>query len=98
MNIADSEKLMFKPFLMATMLVGCKSGSLSSCVAPCVSGRVVAADTGQPLADAKVRRVNPNASQNVDEPAKGGQLMQQSPSAFTDQQGKFVLDAEMALT
>ena len=82
---------------MALLLAGCKSGSMSSCVSPCVAGRVVAADTGQPLAGAKVHRVN--ATQNVDEPAKGGQLMQDTtPVAVADEDGKFVLDAEMALT
>jgi len=35
----------------------------------------------------------------VDEPAKGGQLMEQSPVvAVTDGDGTFLLDAEMALT
>jgi len=84
--------------MMALLLAtsGCKSGSFSSCVSPCVTGRIVAADTGQPLAGAKIRRVKP--SQNTDETAKGAQLMEQSPVAVSDDQGKFVLDAEMALT
>ena len=83
--------------LLAASLAGCKSGSMSSCVSPCVAGRVVAADTGQPLPGAKVHRVN--ATQNVDEPAKGGQLMQDAtPVAVADQNGNFVLDAETALT
>jgi hypothetical protein len=83
--------------LMAGTLTACKSGSLSSCVSPCVAGRVVAADTGQPLAGAKIHRVK--ATQNVDESAKGGQLMEQAPVlAVTDGDGAFILDAEMALT
>jgi hypothetical protein len=87
----------FKNSLLAVILLtGCKSASLSSCVSPCVTGRVVAADGGQPLTDARIRRVNPGASQ-AEEPARGGQLMAQSPSVYTDQQGNFTLGAEMAL-
>lgn len=82
---------------MAASLLGCKTGSLSSCVSPCVAGRVVAADTGQPLPGAKIHRVTPN--ENVDEPPRGAQLMAPStPVVVADENGKFVLDAEMALT
>lgn len=92
------EMTRFKNSLLAVVLLaGCKSGSLSSWVAPCVTGRVVAADTGQPLAGAKIRRVNPGASQS-DEAAKGSQLMAQSTSVYADQHGGFMLDAEKALT
>ena len=84
-------------FFAVLLLAGCKSGSLSSWVAPCVTGRVVAADTGQPLSGTRLRRVNPGASQ-PDESAKGSQLMAQASSVYTDEQGNFTLDAEKALT
>jgi hypothetical protein len=59
---------------------------------------VLAADTRQPVADVKVRRVNPAAQANYDEPAKGGQRLDSVSGAQTDAQGRFVLDAERDLT
>jgi len=63
-----------------------------------VTGRVLAADTRQPIADVKIKRVNPTASQNYGEPARGGQRMESIPGAWTDARGEFVLDAERDLT
>jgi hypothetical protein len=63
-----------------------------------VTGRVLAADSRQPIAGVKVKRVNPNANQNYDDPAKGGQKLESIPGGWTDAQGRFVLDAERDLT
>jgi len=63
-----------------------------------VTGRVLAADTGQPIANVKVKRVNPTANQNYDDPAKGGQKLESAGGVRTDRQGRFILDAERALT
>ncbi len=79
-------------------LVGCKSVLVSSYISPRVTGRVLAADTRQPIADAKVKRVNPTANQNYNDPARGGQRMESVASAQTDRQGRFVLDGERDLT
>jgi hypothetical protein len=71
---------------------------VSSYISPRVTGRVVAADTRQPIPDVKVKRVNPDANQNYDDPARGGRKMESFPAARTDAQGRFVLDAERDLT
>jgi hypothetical protein len=84
--------------LVAVALAGCQSTSFSTYVSPRVTGRVLAADTRQPVADVKVRRVNPAAQANYDEPAKGGQRLDSVSGAQTDAQGRFVLDAERDLT
>src|SRR5208337_2846252 len=57
--------------LAAVVLVGCQSTSFSSYLSPRVTGRVLAADTRRPVADVKIRRVNPAANQDFDDPAKG---------------------------
>jgi hypothetical protein len=84
--------------LSAVALAGCKSVSVSNYISPRVTGRVIAADTGQPIPNVKVKRVNPAADQDFDDPAKGGQKMQSAGGVRTDQQGKFMLDAERDLT
>jgi len=76
--------------LLLLIVAGCRSGEFTHYVAPEITGRVLAADTHQPLANATVRRVgasNTSSSQQV----KGGQLMMQSDGAQTDADGKFVL-------
>ena len=83
---------------MAAILTGCKSASLSSYTAPRVTGRVVAADTGQPLANVRIQRINPAASQDDPVSAKGGQRLESAASVRTDAEGRFVLEAERALT
>ena len=82
----------------AIALVGCQSVSFSTYVSPRVIGRVLAADSREPIADVKVRRVNPAAPGNYDDPYKGGQRLSAVSSARTDAQGRFVLDAERDLT
>jgi hypothetical protein len=79
-------------------LSGCQSFTVSSYISPRVTGRVLTADTRQPIADAKVKRINPTANQNCVDPARGGQRMEPMPGTWTDAQGKFVLDAERDLT
>ena len=80
--------------LMAIAAVGCQSGTGSYYVSPQVTGRVVAADTRQPLADATVRRVVPVQTAGEDTPPKGAQLLVQPAGVRTDADGRFVLEAE----
>jgi hypothetical protein len=82
----------------ALALTGCKSVLVSTYISPRVTGRVLAADTRQPIANVKVKRVNPAATQNYDDPTKGGQRMESAGGVRTDPQGKFILDAERDLT
>jgi hypothetical protein len=84
--------------LAVAVLAGCKSAPFSSYTSPRVTGRVLAANTGQPLANVRVRRINPSATYNYDAPPKGGQRLESAASVRTDVQGRFVLDANRALT
>jgi hypothetical protein len=88
--------------LFAVALVGCKSGEFADYVFPRVTGRVIAADTRQPLADVKVRRGALNQNQNNYSdpfgPPKGGQIMERTPAVRTDADGRFVLDSERVLS
>jgi hypothetical protein len=80
--------------LLATAtLVGCKSGRFSEYVSPRVTGRVLDADTRQPLADARVRRALPDRPPDMDGRAHGGQLLERTPAVRTDQEGRFVLES-----
>ena len=82
--------------LVALALTGCKS--VSTYISPRVTGRVLAADTRQPIAQVTVKRVSPTADQNYGDPAKGGRKMESAGGVRTDQQGRFILDAERDLT
>jgi hypothetical protein len=78
----------------AVALAGCRSGEFSCYVSPRVTGRVLAADTHQPLAEVQIRRVMPYQRGNGDEPEKGGQIMENSWSLATRPDGTFVVDSE----
>ena len=83
--------------LAAAALAGCKSHPLSPYVSPRVTGRVVAADTGQPLGGVRIttgRRPDARST----EPPKGGQVMASQPPVQTDRDGRFVLESERVLT
>jgi hypothetical protein len=84
--------------LAALMVVGCQSHSLSLVTSPRVTGRVVAADTGQPLADVQVKSGGQAGDFNSTAPPKGGERMMAKPTVRTDQDGRFVLDTERVLT
>jgi hypothetical protein len=89
---------LFCLLLAAAALAGCQSTSFSSYLSPRVTGRVVAADTRQLLPDVKIRRVNPAANQNFDDPAKGGQRIESAGGVWTDRDGRFTVDAERDLS
>jgi hypothetical protein len=80
--------------LLTVALAGCQSGKLSYYSSPRVTGRVLAADTHQPLADATVRRVVPMPSDGEDTPPKGAQLLMRPAGVRTDADGRFALEAE----
>jgi hypothetical protein len=84
--------------LAALTLAGCKSRPLSVCVSPRVTGRVLAADTRQPLGDVRVIRNEAMGTSHSTSPAKGGEALQSRAVVRTDVNGRFVLDAERALT
>ena len=78
-------------------LAGCQSGSLTHYVSPQVTGRVLAADTREPLAKVDVRRTGSNQNVAPLGPVKGGQLMMRSSGTRTDNEGRFVLDSKSVI-
>lgn len=76
--------------LVVLVSSGCHSIGLSDYVTPAISGRVLAADTGQPLAGVKVLRLQPGQSANAGSPAKGAELLQQARPEITGTDGRFV--------
>ena len=80
--------------LFALALTGCQAGKYSHYISPRVTGRVLAADTGQPLAGVGVRRVVPMVAAGEDTAPKGGQLLMQPSARRTDADGRFVIDGE----
>jgi hypothetical protein len=76
-------------------LAGCQSGSYY--VSPRVTGRVLAADTEQPLPKATVRRVPVLPYAGAATPPKGGQLQMVPAGVRTDAEGRFVLDGERVI-
>jgi hypothetical protein len=84
--------------LLAVVLAGCQAGKFTYYISPRVTGRVLAADTQQPLANANVRRVVPGPYAGADTQPKGGQLQMQPAGVRTEADGRFVLDAERDLT
>ena len=83
--------------LTALVLVGCQSSPFSVAVSPRLTGRVIAADTGQPIADVQVRNLDQPDSGNGMVPPKGGQLLHGSTEVRTDRDGKFVLETQRVL-
>lgn len=80
--------------LFVFILTGCKGWSLSQCVSPRVTGRVLDSETRQPLGDVEVQRVihRPRSSGNAN--PKGGELMQNAPRiVLTRADGSYTLDA-----
>ena len=83
-------KLAPLPLLLA-FLVGCESHQFNHYTAPEVKGRVLAADTHQPLANVHVVRGNAGSNFEPFGPPKGGQLLIQPAPVLTDADGRFVL-------
>ncbi len=75
---------------------GCKNFGPSETFTPSVAGRVLAADTQQPLAGVQVSRVVPG--QNPATPVKGAQLLQQARPEMTGADGAFVLSGREYIT
>jgi len=77
---------------LLVLLTGCESGEFTHYISPQISGRVLAADTHQPLAGATVARVGKQRHGNSFGPPKGGQMLMQPSGVQTDTGGNFVLD------
>jgi hypothetical protein len=79
-------------------LSGCQPGEFTHYTSPEVTGRVLAADTRQPLANATVQLGGPGQNFEPSGPPKGGQLLMQTGIAQTDAGGRFVLASKSVLT
>ena len=86
------------PCLAALAFVGCKSMPLLPFVSPRVTGRVLAADTSQPLADVTVKSGKHAGDFRSAMPPKGGELLMAKAPVRTDGDGRFTLGTERVLT
>jgi hypothetical protein len=84
--------------LAALALSGCQSHPFSVAVSPRLTGRVLAADTGQPIAGVKVRSLDQADDRNGTVPPRGGELLQTQAAVLTDRNGRFTLEAQRVLT
>ena len=75
-------------------LSGCQSGGAVHYTAPEVTGRVLAADTHQPLANVHVLRGQPGSNFEPFGPPNGGKLIIQPAPVLTDADGRFLLESK----
>jgi len=61
--------------LLICGVMGCKTSSPSQIVSPRIIGRVVEAQSHQPIKDAKVRRVNEDQDRRSPDVQRGGQMI-----------------------
>ena len=85
-------------YLLVLLLTGCESFSLLPFTSPRVMGRVLAADTGQPLADVAVTSGGRRGGGWSAMPPKGGELLMAKAPVRTDRDGRFKLEAQQVLT
>jgi hypothetical protein len=81
----------------AALVAGCQSYPLSVSVSPRLTGRVLAADTRQPLAKVKVTNCDKTDDYQRSVPTKGGQRLTPNEVMCTDQDGRFVMETERVL-
>ena len=84
------------PGLLILVLAGCQSGRFTHYTAPQISGRVLAADTRQPLANAQVQHAEMQKFEPFGSP-KGGAVLMQSSGVQTDAEGRFIMPGESVL-
>jgi hypothetical protein len=84
--------------LAVVVVTGCKSHPLSLTIAPRIIGQVVAGDTGKPLAEVKIMSGEQARALASPFPEKGGERLMTKAPVETDADGKFVLEAQRALT
>jgi len=89
--------VLFGSLALALLLTGCKGWSISQCVSPRVTGRVLDSETRQPLERVEVQRVVARPRSN-NTPPKGGQQIQDAPRiVLTSANGSFMLNAEYSV-
>ena len=91
-------KRLFAPCLAALAFVGCNSIPFSPFISPRVTGRVLGADTSQPLAGVTVESGAQARAYRGGMPPKGGELLMAKAPVRTDRDGRFTLETERVLT
>jgi hypothetical protein len=81
---------------VALLSAGCSSWHLGPYVSPRVTGRVLAAETLQPIAGVTVSRGRAEHSRSAYSP-KGAEILMQKEPVRTDQAGQFELGSERIL-
>jgi len=84
--------------LVPLIAAGCKSSSPTPYVSPRVTGRLLDAQTQQPVKGVKVHRLIPDQEPNVLNDVKGGQALAKAPAVRTAADGTFELASERGLT
>ena len=81
--------------LLALVLAGCASWRFGPYVSPQVTGRVLAADTREPVTGVTVSRGR--GEQPLEWPPKGAELLMRKAPTRTDRDGRFELASEQIL-
>jgi hypothetical protein len=84
----------------AALLAGCQSSPVlnSQYLSPRVTGRVLDAETSQPIRNVSIRRLAPGQSLTVSPPAVGDQSLERRHALRTGPDGWFDLGSERDLT
>lgn len=83
--------------LAACIVAGCQSTSPSQYISPRVEGRVLDAQSRQPIGGVMVRRLDPGAEVAPGEIPKGARAMEQALDVRTGKDGVFALASERNL-
>ena len=83
--------------MAAFALAGCKSTSHSQYISPRIEGRLLDAQTHQPVQGVNVRRPLPDQNPAVDEAPKGATVLNQPRGVLSGKDGRFVMDSECDL-
>jgi hypothetical protein len=70
----------------------------SQYISPRVTGRVLDAETSQPIRNVSIRRLTTGQTEAVNSTAAGGRSLERTPAIRTDRDGRFHLDSERDLT
>ena len=79
--------------IVACLSGGCKSSSPSQYVAPRVEGRVLDAQSHQPIKDVQVRRRAADDNYRAEDPPKGAEMIKKAPPVRTAADGTFVMES-----
>ncbi len=77
--------------MLACLWGGCKSTSPSQYISPRVEGRVLDAQSRQPIKDVQVRRLAASENYRAEDPPKGGEMIKKAPAVRSAADGTFVM-------